>query len=155
MAVLSGAGSWLYGAGQDVLRGLINGIVSMSGAVKNAIERAVNNAVRGALSALGIGSPSKVFAEIGRFSMDGYIVGVNDRVMEVKTSVSNALAPGSGGDTYSTSSTTYGGGGFNGTVIIQVGNDQLTGVVTRVIKDNPQDVSQASEQGARELVRRK
>jgi phage-related protein len=62
---VSGFGTLLVSAGRDLIQGLINGIKSMAsaaiGAAKN-IASSVADAVKGAL---GINSPSKVFAEIG------------------------------------------------------------------------------------------
>ncbi|MEI6001129.1 phage tail protein [Paraburkholderia bengalensis] len=66
------AGSWLIEAGKNVVQGLINGIGSMiSSAVSKAKELAssVKNAVTGFL---GIHSPSRVFAEIGQFTAEGF-----------------------------------------------------------------------------------
>ncbi len=41
---LAGAGSWLYSAGQSIIRGLVSGIRSMAGAVTSAVHGIVQNA---------------------------------------------------------------------------------------------------------------
>lgn len=70
------AGSWLVAAGQQIVQGLINGISSMIGsAVAKAKELAgaVKNAVTGFL---GIRSPSRVMAEVGGFTGQGFADGL-------------------------------------------------------------------------------
>lgn len=59
------AASWLYGAGQSIVSGLINGISSMIGAAANAAANLAKSALDSAKSFLGIGSPSKMFHEVG------------------------------------------------------------------------------------------
>lgn len=73
----TGAASWLISAGEDIMRGLIKGIGNMVGSVLTAIKNAVGSAVSGAKHALGIGSPSKVFAdEVGRWIPPGIAAGI-------------------------------------------------------------------------------
>jgi len=61
----TGALRLLYQAGKDVIQGLINGIKDMGGAIGGAIGDVASGAVNMAKHFLGIGSPSKVFHEIG------------------------------------------------------------------------------------------
>lgn len=65
----------LWSAGQDIIWGLIDGIGSMVNNAINAITDCLGWVVDGALSFLGINSPSKVFAEIGDYSMQGLAKG--------------------------------------------------------------------------------
>lgn len=75
-SALSGAAGWLYGIGQDIVRGLGNGISSMFGWVKNKAREIASNILKGAKDALGIGSPSKVMArEVGRWLPPGVMDG--------------------------------------------------------------------------------
>lgn len=102
-SVLSGIGSllqniWneitnfdLVGAGVDLIQGFIDGIGSMAGAVVDAIGSAVGGAIDGALGLLGIASPSKVFREIGQFTMQGLSLGVDDYAEEPAASVDSAI----------------------------------------------------------------
>lgn len=66
------------GVGVDMVQGLISGIGSMAGAlarfVADFIKRNTIDKVKGVL---GISSPSKVFAEIGRYTVAGFNVGVD------------------------------------------------------------------------------
>lgn len=66
LGAISNVGGMLFGAGRSMIDGLINGIGSMGGAlarfVTDFIKRNTVDKVKGAL---GISSPSRVFAEIG------------------------------------------------------------------------------------------
>lgn len=71
------------GIGADIIRGLISGINSMIGAAVAAARRAVGSIIDGAKSALGIGSPSKVFAAIGVDTLRGLAGGLgNTQIVE-------------------------------------------------------------------------
>lgn len=64
-------------AGMDLIMGLVNGIVSNAGKVVEAVKNAAKNALKGALSFLGIESPSKVFRDaVGKQIMAGWEVGI-------------------------------------------------------------------------------
>lgn len=71
-----GSGSWLVGAGQNIIRGVISGIGQMIGGGVEAARNAARRMVQGFMDALRIGSPSKVFAEMGKFSIQGYAKGL-------------------------------------------------------------------------------
>lgn len=73
---LGDLGGILYGAGQAIIQGLLNGIRSMAGAAADAARSVVSSAINAAKSVLGIGSPSKVFAEIGVNVGEGFVVGL-------------------------------------------------------------------------------
>jgi TP901 family phage tail tape measure protein len=66
--------------GKDIIQGMINGIISMGTNLKNAVGDAVNNAVNSAKQTLGIQSPSKVFYEIGGYTMEGMQDGITDNI---------------------------------------------------------------------------
>jgi phage-related protein len=73
----SGAGSWLVGAGRDIIRGLANGIASMLGWAVDQARNAANRIKSGFLDALGISSPSKVMdKEVGRWILPGVMAGI-------------------------------------------------------------------------------
>lgn len=63
--------------GADMLQGLINGIVGMAGAVGKAITGAVGGAVDRFKAFLGIKSPSRLFAQFGDYTMQGYAAGLD------------------------------------------------------------------------------
>lgn len=75
---LSGAASWLYSTGKNIVNGLVNGVKSMAGYLKNAILDLIPGPVKSLVSnALGINSPSKVFKEYGRNVVQGFVLGIS------------------------------------------------------------------------------
>ncbi|MEC6035790.1 phage tail tape measure protein [Acinetobacter nosocomialis] len=64
------------GFGAMILEGLKNGILSKVQAVKDALSSAVTGVIDKAKSILDVRSPSRVFAEIGDFTMQGMAVGL-------------------------------------------------------------------------------
>lgn len=75
---LGDVASWLYNAGKDVIRGFIDGIKSMAGSLGDAVgglASGVKNVVTGAL---GIGSPSKVFEQYGKWTVEGFVRGLKN-----------------------------------------------------------------------------
>lgn len=66
----------LVDAGRNLIEGLARGVTAAAGAIASAVRDAVNGAVRAALNALGLRSPSKVFADIGLRSMEGLQLGI-------------------------------------------------------------------------------
>jgi phage-related protein len=75
-SAVSGAAGWLVSVGVDMIRGLISGIGQMADAVASKAKSVVKGAVDAAKGALGIASPSKVFMEIGRLSVQGMVDGL-------------------------------------------------------------------------------
>lgn len=74
----SSAGTWLESAGKDIVNGLISGVESMGSTLETAIIDLIPSPVRSVVeSALGIASPSTVFAEIGRNVGLGFIGGLD------------------------------------------------------------------------------
>ena len=73
----------MVSAGADLIRGMINGIKSMAGSLVSAAKGVVSNAVNCDKSLLDIHSPSKVFKEIGQYTMQGMQIGLNDRGRKV------------------------------------------------------------------------
>ncbi len=76
MEKVSGFGALLFEAGKDLIRGLVNGIKSLALAPVNAVK-GVAGKIGGAFKgALGIGSPSKVFAGFGVNINEGLLLGL-------------------------------------------------------------------------------
>lgn len=69
-------GKKLVQAGKDLINGFIDGIEEKIEAAKKAIGDGVQACVDKAKSVLGIQSPSKVFKEIGRFTAEGFAIGM-------------------------------------------------------------------------------
>lgn len=83
MGALSGAGSWLYDTGRNLIQGLINGIGDMFGWVRDKICSLGDNILGWAKGVLGIGSPSKTFAQYGRWLDEGLAIGIGDAAGQV------------------------------------------------------------------------
>lgn len=64
--------------GANILQGLVSGILSGMGAVKNAITSAGEKTIGWFKEKLGIHSPSRVFAQLGGFTMAGLTQGLAD-----------------------------------------------------------------------------
>ncbi|MET1080299.1 MAG: phage tail tape measure protein [Pseudomonas sp.] len=62
--------------GANLLQGLINGITSKLGAVKDAVTGAGDSVTGWFKDTLGIHSPSRVFAELGGYTMQGLTLGL-------------------------------------------------------------------------------
>lgn len=84
---LGRVGSHLTGAGKDLVRGLINGIKAMAGRAVSAAKGVVSDAVRAAKNLLGIRSPSRVFGEIGRSTMQGLVKGLRGEGSKVQSTL--------------------------------------------------------------------
>lgn len=79
----SGASSGASGftsVGSQMIKGLVNGIKSMASAAVSAAKGVVQSAVNGAKALLGIHSPSRVFAGIGKYTVMGFAKGLKDNV---------------------------------------------------------------------------
>lgn len=97
--VVSGAWRWMLSAGKDLIRGLINGVVSMAGTLINKVKDVVGNAIQGAKNLLGIGSPSKLFRQYGRWVGDGLAIGLKERAglaAKAATGLAREVADGFG-----------------------------------------------------------
>lgn len=116
--------------GKDIVRGLISGVESMAGTLKNAIIDLIPGPIRGVVEdLLGIASPSKVFHGYGQNIVQGLISGVDAGSPQLKSAMTRmthtvtAGRPGAGG---------YGayGAGAGGTQRIELvlsggGSDEL------------------------------
>lgn len=63
--------------GSNIISGLKNGISNAASSVVEAAKGVVSSALDGAKKLLGIHSPSKEFAKVGRFSDEGMVQGLN------------------------------------------------------------------------------
>jgi TP901 family phage tail tape measure protein len=79
LSALGDLGSLLWQAGKDLVAGLVRGIKAVPGAVVDALKGVVGGAVNSVKGFLGISSPSKVFAGIGRDTMEGLVLGVRSQ----------------------------------------------------------------------------
>ena len=80
-STLSGLPGQFTSMGQNIIQGLINGITSMVGKLYSSIKNALSGLVTKAKNALGINSPSKVFAdEVGAGIPEGIAMGIEDHM---------------------------------------------------------------------------
>lgn len=92
-------------AGQQLMNGLGQGILDGRSAVIEAIRSTLEDIVEQAKRSLQINSPSKVFAEIGDYTAQGFGVGFTDRMADVTKDVAAAM-PYSIGDNRLANNTT-------------------------------------------------
>lgn len=74
------APQWLLTVGQDIIGGLVNGLVGAATAVGNFFTGLVDSFLAGFRSALGIASPSTVFAQMGVDILTGLLEGLRSLV---------------------------------------------------------------------------
>lgn len=78
---LAGAAGWLVHAGEDIIMGLVHGMQGAIGAAINAAVDAAKRILAGIKSALGIASPSRLFAEqVGKPIVQGIAAGIAGNV---------------------------------------------------------------------------
>lgn len=77
--------------GSQIIRGMVDGVTGAARGLIDAVGGAVNDAIGRAKSLLGIASPSKVFREIGRFTMQGAALGVDDDAPMLARSTEDAM----------------------------------------------------------------
>lgn len=89
VAAVGPTGSLLYGAGRNLVQGMINGLSSLAGSLAARARQMAASAVASAKSALGIGSPSKVFRKIGQDTGRGFIIGLTSTKAKIDQTADN------------------------------------------------------------------
>ena len=79
--------------GSNILTGLVNGLLGAGPAVIKAITGVVGGAITSAKALLGIHSPSKVFAEIGGYTAEGFSDGIESGAPDAQASMSQLVQP--------------------------------------------------------------
>jgi len=98
LAAIGNLGSLLYNAGADIVRGLWEGIQSLGSWVADKVRGFINQFVPGPVRRLlGIESPSKVFAEIGANTVEGFAVGFGLRARQLDGALTLPLPVGPAG----------------------------------------------------------
>lgn len=98
-------------AGVNMIQGFVNGVASMARTLINRVRGVVSDAVEAAKNLLGIASPSRVMAQIGRYTFEGFALGITKEA--ARTDVSSAFMPNVAGVTGSgvrSASSFYAGG---------------------------------------------
>ncbi len=109
--LFGGAGSWLVSAGQNIVNGLISGVTGMIGSAVKTVSSLAGSVVSAAKGALGIHSPSTVFAEIGDNVGHGLNIGLNRSTATVAAtakSLANTVSTGFGAGLLGITSSTSG-----------------------------------------------
>lgn len=81
----------LYATGYNLLVGLINGIVEGLNKAYDKIKDGCENIVNAAKSVFKIGSPSKVFEQIGEWNMEGLTNGIDEGASDTEKTMANAM----------------------------------------------------------------
>lgn len=79
----------MINVGKDLVSGLIKGITGMASDAIDAITGVVDGVVNKAKNLLGIKSPSRVFAQIGQWTSEGWAIGIEEKGSMVKNAVSD------------------------------------------------------------------
>lgn len=143
--------------GSQIIDGLIDGIKGAVGRAIAAVKNAMGNIVDGAKSALGINSPSRVFAELGAGTIEGYVLGIDRNAHDAEQAVLSALQPpsvaaiGAAAAGAVLPSATLPGPTF---IEVKIGERPLHDIVETVITDRPQVMSEAVEIGDLQRGRR-
>jgi len=74
--------------GSNIVSGIINGIESSAGALFSTLRDLASDALGAAKDALGISSPSKEFATIGEFVVQGFVQGIEREWPQLTTMIS-------------------------------------------------------------------
>ncbi len=90
-STFANAGSWLTSVGKNIITGLINGITSNISKIGDTLLSGIKSAVNSVKSFLGIASPSKLFAEIGGFTMQGMANGIESEASTVRKTMESAM----------------------------------------------------------------
>ena len=95
VTAFSGIGTVFLGVGKDIISGLYNGIKDSISTIGSWLkEHVFNPIVDNFKNLFGIHSPSTVFAEFGRFLMEGLMEGINklkDKVAGIFTGISDKI----------------------------------------------------------------
>ena len=81
----------LLDAGAQIVSGLVQGITDNIGNAGQALLDGIGGAVDGALSFLGINSPSKLFDWMGQMSMEGLAGGIEDAAAKAEAATASAV----------------------------------------------------------------
>jgi TP901 family phage tail tape measure protein len=86
LQALGNLGNLLFEVGKDIMGGLIRGITAGFRAVGDTVKRIGSSITSTFKKVLGIGSPSKVTAELGEFVAEGLLVGMRAGLDEIEKS---------------------------------------------------------------------
>lgn len=155
ISFFAGAPSWLFTAGANLVHGLISGIRSMAGTIGSFFLSLLPGWIVGPFkAALGINSPSKVFAGYGVNIVDGLIGGMSSKQSTLDGHVSSMVSvPNVNGSSAQAvhaasalGSSSNGGMRIEGT--LDLGNG-LTGLIRGVVVAELDEDGRTAERGYR------
>lgn len=86
-------GKQMYQSGVNGAQGLVNGLSSQLASVTKASEKLANAVINTVTKKLKIHSPSRVFKEIGEFTGDGMVLGIEARVPAARAAAGSLVDP--------------------------------------------------------------
>lgn len=96
----NGIKKWLSGlfssTGKAVMDGFINGVKSKLEKAKNAVKDVLGDAWNGAKKFLGIASPSRLYAEMGAYTVAGYVQGIDRNSNKAAAALTRMVRAGAG-----------------------------------------------------------
>lgn len=122
ISTLSELPSKVLGIGEDIVNGLINGVTKKNSSIVKTMQDLAGNAISAAKKKLGIASPSKAFAELGAFTAEGFGLGFDKTMSDVKTDMADTFGGLSGNMTAEVKAVGAGGSLMAGTSINAGGN---------------------------------
>lgn len=87
--LLSGAGTWLYNIGRDIIQGLWNGLKSIWSSVSAWFEDTFGGIIDTVAGIFGIASPSKVMRQMGVWVGEGFVQGLDQMTPRVETAMTD------------------------------------------------------------------
>ena len=91
-AGIQGLGTMMWNLGVDAIQGLWNGLKSLAGDILDWVGNLAENIAGEIGGALGIGSPSKVLMQIGKWTMEGLQIGLNKGASGALSEMSSVAA---------------------------------------------------------------
>lgn len=93
IGVFASAGQWLFDAGKNMITGLLDGVKSLASTIGSFFLNLLPGWIVGPFkAALGIHSPSTVFAGIGQDTGRGYVIGVQSMRSQIESAVTGMVS---------------------------------------------------------------
>lgn len=86
-------GKQMHQAGVDTAQGYVNGLTKQLASVTKASQRLADTVVATVRKKLGIHSPSRVFTEIGEYTGEGMVIGIDRSTPDVQAAMNRLATP--------------------------------------------------------------
>ena len=140
-------GSMLYNVGQQIVQGLVNGIVSAWHWVTDKLSSLISGLGSAAKKLLGISSPSKVFMEIGHFTGQGLAAGLDASRGAVSAAAARMVGAAGGGPAFGASPAFAGAAGAGGSRSLVIAAGAVVVHVGAGVAGTPQELTAAVRAG--------